>query len=98
MLAQSDCDLMQFLHFLVRCIGRHPPGKLFHRLINILQLAERGPALILSLPLWSGRDPYSKSFGKIFGGMRLGVPSREVEDVIAAVRLRFVPVGIGASE
>src|SRR5437773_11867216 len=62
-------------------------------MVDILQFAHCAPALILTPPS-SSFEPDGKGLGKIFCRMHLRVPRIEVEDVIAASRLRLVPLRV----
>src|SRR5215213_4287157 len=95
MLAEGGRELGEVIDRVARFVLRALSGELSDDPVDVFQLAKGGPSLVLPSPPRPGRDHYGKGLGEVFGRVRLGVPRREVQDVVPAVRLGFVPVGIG---
>src|SRR5579859_5887038 len=58
-------------------------AKLSESAIHVAQLFKRGPPFIFLPPARAGREPYGKSFGKVFIRMLLRVPAFHVADKAA---------------
>jgi hypothetical protein len=69
--------------------------ELTHQLIDVFQLADRGPVAILGPPARPWLEPDRERFGKVLGGVALRIPRVQVQDEFAAVRLRPVVLRIG---
>ena len=70
------------------------PGQSDHDVVDVLYFSVSAPPFILTAPLAAGLQPNRKGFGEIFGGVGLGIPCIEVQNIVAASGLWLVPLGI----
>src|SRR5262245_36000108 len=77
-LAESRGDFRQFLDPLSRSIDRSLARDRFHNAVNVFQLLQRRPSLVLPFPSRPGGKPHGERLGKIFGRMCLRIPGREM--------------------
>src|ERR1043165_3617904 len=96
--AQSDPQRGEWFDFRTRAVLWFGACDLFHQLVDILELFERGPAAIAAPPLQSWRQPHGECFGEVFRRMCLRVPGGQVQYVLATLRPWFVEVGIRLRE
>jgi len=67
-----------------------------HQGVDVLELLERGPALVALAPVHTGRQPDSEGLGEVLVGVALRVPGLEVDHEAAAVGLGAYESGYGS--
>src|SRR5438093_2381265 len=94
MLSQCPLQTLERLHFAAGQGPRRFPRQVSHNLLHIFELSLGTPSCVLPPPLFAGLEPNSERFGKILGGVSLGVPGVKIENIIAAAGLWLIPLGI----
>src|SRR6185369_16675743 len=97
-IAQRSTQCRQWIDLRARSVLRLRAREIGHQLVDILELLQRRPAVITTSPLRARRQPNGKRLGEVFRGMRLRVPGRQVQDILATLRFRLVEVGIRLRE
>ena len=73
---------------------RRLAGEFLHQLVDVLELLQSFPTLVLFAPIEIGREPDRDGFGEVFFGMALSVVALEVAHEAAAVGARAKAFGI----
>src|SRR2546427_3687090 len=94
MFSQCPLQTLERLNLAAWQAPRRFSRQVSHSLLHIFELSLSAPSCVLPPPLFAGLEPNSESFGKILGGMSLGVPGIKIQNVIAAPRLWLIPLGI----
>src|SRR5712691_8097858 len=91
---QRSLQARQRFDLLPRTAPRGFSSQFCHDLPHIFKLSLCAPSFVLPPPSFSGLQPDGKTLREILRGMRLGIPRIKVEDIVAAARLRLVPLGV----
>lgn len=65
-----------------------------HEFVDVFQFLQRGPVFVMLSPAVAGFEPDGEGFGEVFGGVGLGVPHVQVEDVTFGVGFWGVDLGV----
>ena len=96
--AQRELQAAERFGLFAAADDRSSSGDLGHQPIDVLELAQRRPALVSLAPARPGRQPDGEGLGEVLGRVRLGVPVVEVLDVASAVGAGLVVIGVGLGE
>ena len=88
-------QLAQRLNFALIDRDRRLAGDLAHQLVDVVELFQGRPALVVAAPVDMRIEPDRESLGEILDRVRLRVPVGEVDDEVPALGARLVGRGIG---
>src|SRR5262249_16376181 len=98
MLAQSYLYFGQIVDAVTRFVDPRFSFEFAHNFIYELQLAKRGPTAVSASPPRAWPSPNGESLSEVLRGMGLRIPGREVEHVVAALRVGLIPFRIATGE